>query len=167
MSFRRLLVAAHPPSTHTYRLLLVKEPVCLASFHQQRRESLCSSAAEKRDYAAFSSPRQLLVRKFLYHDCFLLPHHTTSSGSANNLAVRRDANYIKGCENLASAITPLILRGIASSLLLPQGRYSSLPAPVAGISSRLDTTAWRFRRHPSASPASASPVPRSVRRASR
>src|SRR5690606_39456235 len=44
-----------PSSAHTYRLLIVKEPVLLRRIFclALRRESLCSPAAEKRDYAAF------------------------------------------------------------------------------------------------------------------
>jgi hypothetical protein len=53
-----------PSSAHTYRLLVVKEPaksVCRQpgiACQAGCREALCSSAAEKRDYAALAAWRQ-------------------------------------------------------------------------------------------------------------
>ncbi|WP_220809932.1 hypothetical protein, partial [Noviherbaspirillum aridicola] len=55
------------PSTHTYRLLIVKDPVCRTrhSFLAGACcESFCSSAAEKRDYAVLAVMRQALRAVF-------------------------------------------------------------------------------------------------------
>ncbi|MGG7607777.1 hypothetical protein, partial [Massilia sp. BKSP1R2A-1] len=44
-------------NAHTYRLLIVKEPYSVSCY---RCESLCSSAAEEREYAVFRDVRQVL-----------------------------------------------------------------------------------------------------------
>jgi len=107
------LSAPHlPPSAHTYRLLFVKELVRHRQAYalQLAVESFCSSAAEKRDYAAFFSSRQHLSQRFktliFYVSHFLTPPSRRAFGvllpfcSASS---RREANYIKGFGTLASA----------------------------------------------------------------
>ncbi|HJV51433.1 MAG TPA: hypothetical protein VJ652_08245, partial [Noviherbaspirillum sp.] len=68
------VTVAHPPSAHTYRLLLVKEPFPPPP-SRFAVKSFCSSAAEKRDYEAFYCLRQAFIsscpRAFVANRFFL------------------------------------------------------------------------------------------------
>jgi DNA-binding transcriptional regulator PaaX len=79
LSFATLARRCTPPSTHTYRLLLVKEPGLPAPLLRRRYEALCSSAAEKRDYAVLVRVRQDLVKQDIETAISYLPHRPLTS----------------------------------------------------------------------------------------
>ncbi|MFI4938980.1 MAG: hypothetical protein ACHP7O_01325, partial [Burkholderiales bacterium] len=101
------------------RLLIFKEPFRFAPTACGANKSFCLSAAEKRDYAAFSHSRQLLCplifRKHRNRLQHLTPHHLFPSAQLRSLQLPgrlvslREPNYSKHQYPLASIFRKNIL----------------------------------------------------------